>query len=703
MEFPKRRKLTLNKRLLLLISILLLTSTITIGFAGYTIAKQQLDEKGEIILQNSVKMAKMIISTKYNEVQTGQIEEKKAIESIKETLLGKMQDDGTRLVHHTIDLGKNGYFMIFDLEGNAVMHPMLEGQNVYDVRDLSDNEFYLVRDQIEKGKNGGGFTYYTWNLPHSEKIGRKVTYEEYDDHWHWIVIASSYTADFNEGAYGILKVLLVVSVLVLVVGITWSTMYVGRITFPIRQVFEGMKAVEQGEFLNVQATNTNDEIGMLTTGYNQMVKAINEATAILDKQADHIKYLAFYDELSELPNRNQFKENVSNRLLYLNQKGYLLQIDLLDFKMINSTIGFENGNMIIQQIGKAIADIEGYAKYVARISGNEFCIWIEEIEVNEIEKALEVLKRKISHQLYQMEINQSIDFYSAVASYPDHGTTFEILYNKASIAMKYAKEERSLKVFQYDIDMEDAFEKEIQLRKYLKNAIVNQEISMVYQCKVDALTKEVVGVEALARWSSSILGKVSPAVFIPAINQTNLTVEFGDYILTRVLSEYQQLKEKYNKDITVSVNISPLFFLERGFLERVKKGIERFQVPADKVILEITEDIFINDFSLVDGIIGELKKLGFKISLDDFGTRYSSLNYLKNLKIDELKIDKSFVDQILFDEKAYQMFKFVCDIANVFNYDVVAEGVESIEQLEKISEAGVRIIQGYLFSFPEAL
>lgn len=703
MRYEGWKNITLNKRLLVLTTSLLLISAITIGYSGYTIAKHQLDQKGETILKNSVKMAKMLIASKYKEVQSGQTDEAEAIENIKETLQGKLQNDGTRLLHHNIDLGENGYFIIYDLKGNEVMHPTLEGQNVLDVQDPSVEGFYLVKDQIKKGLGGGGFTYYTWQYPYSNNIGRKVTYSEYDEHWKWIVVASSYTSDFNQGAYDIIKVLIFASTLLLALGIVGSKMFVERITMPIHQVLEGMKAVEKGEYSGIPLAKTHDEVGMLTSGYNQMIMAINDANAILQKQAEHIRYLAFYDELSQLPNRNQFKNDVDDRISEIKHNGYLLQIDLFEFSMINSTIGFENGNTIIQQIGKSISEMSKNVKYVARISGNEFCIWLEGLKVEDIEPILIDLKKKITHQLNLMEINQNIDFYSTLAIYPEHGCTFEVLYNKASIAMKYAKEGRILKTFLYQEEMEFAFDKEIQIRNHLKGALQNEEISIVYQCKVDATTNEIVGVEALARWFSSNLGFVSPGVFIPAIHQTNLTVEFGDYILTKVLKEYSQLTEKYNKNITVSINISPLFFLEKGFIERVKNKVTTYNIPAERVILEITEDIFINDFKLVDGIIRELKQAGFKISLDDFGTRYSSLNYLMNLNIDELKIDKSFVDQILSDEKAHEMFKIVCNIAEVFDYDIVAEGVETMEQLEIIAQAGVRIIQGYLFSRPEGV
>ncbi|MBC7959824.1 MAG: EAL domain-containing protein [Vallitaleaceae bacterium] len=699
----KWNQFTLNKRLLLFISILMLISTTTLGFSGYAIAKQQLDEKGETILKNSVKMARMIISTKYDQVLSGQIEEQDAIEELKETLSGVMQKDGTRKLHHLVDLGKNGYFMIYDLDGNEVMHPMLEGQNVLDVRDVYDDGFYLVKDQIKKGLSGGGFTHYSWAYPHSSEIGKKVTYSEYDGNWRWIIIASAYTSDFNQGAYGIIKVILVVSFVLLAIGIIGSIMFVVRITKPIGQVFNGMKAVEMGVYASIDAETAKDEIGMLTSGYNQMVSAINEAKTHLDEQAKHIRYLAFYDELSGLPNRNQLKEEVNSRLTNMDFIGTLVQIDVVDFKMINSTIGYENGNTILQQIGRALSNILGDVQYVARMSGNEFCIWTEGLKPEAIETMLVTLKIFIKKQLLQIDIIQGIEFYCVLVNYPAHGDTFEALYNKTSIAMKYAKVAKSFHVIPYDAIMEESFEKEMQMRKYLKMAIEQGEITIAYQNKVDSSTKEVVGVEALARWHSPTLGAVSPVVFIPAIQKTNSTIEFGCYILRKVLGDYTGLQKKFHDEITVSINISPLFFMEKSFVSRVEEGIKKFNVPANKIILEITEDILIDDLDYILSVIDELRRMGVKISLDDFGTRYSSLNYLKSLKIDELKIDKSFVDQILTDEKAFQMFKFVCNIAAVYHYDIIAEGVETIEQLEKITEAGVRIIQGYLFSRPEAL
>jgi len=241
------------------------------------------------------------------------------------------------------------------------------------------------------------------------------------------------------------------------------------------------------------------------------------------------------------------------------------------------------------------------------------------------------------------------------------------------------------------------------LLSQIKKAIAEGEFTAAYQSKVDVKTKEVVGVEGLTRWYSETLGYVSPYEFMQIINTSYLSTKFGEYTMNLMFGDYYNLVNKYGREITLSINISPLFFLDVNFINIVKKYIEKFNLPPDQIIFEITEDVLIYDFEEVRSRIRILHDIGINISIDDFGTGYSSLSYLQEIQADELKIDKSFVDEILTDMRRYEVFSYLCKMAKAYDYNVVVEGVETLEQYEKIKNDEVNLIQGYLFSKPEKL
>jgi EAL domain-containing protein (putative c-di-GMP-specific phosphodiesterase class I) len=269
--------------------------------------------------------------------------------------------------------------------------------------------------------------------------------------------------------------------------------------------------------------------------------------------------------------------------------------------------------------------------------------------------------------------------------------------------MKVAKEKNDFIIHVYKDEMREQIENELMLSRHLSNAIQDREIVPYYQSKIDYRNMACTGVEALSRWFSKELGFIPPGIFIPAISKLNLTDRFTRYVLDRVLGDYRKICEKYGEGVTVSLNISPVSFLAPEFVEYVDSMLKKHKVLADRLILEITEDVLISDHRAVSKTITELHRIGVKISIDDFGTGYSSLNYLVNIDFDEMKIDKSFIHQMEKDEKAYQLLKIICEIAELHHYSLVAEGVETTAQLDLIKDTPLSIIQGYLFSKPEAL
>lgn len=265
-----------NKLLLVCLSLLIIPSII-IGFEGYNTAKSELNEKGRVILKNSANQTMQIIESKQKAVTNGDLSLTEAQEDVKEFILGKKTADGTRPINKNIDLGENGYILIYDLEGNEVAHPSLEGANVWDAEDKNGNGFLLVQDQIEKGKNGGGYTEYEWTLPNSEKTGKKISYSKLDEEWGWIVVSGTYEMDFNKGANKILFSIGITILITFIIGLIIIILFARHITIPIKIISEGLDRVAKGD-LTIEEVNVKnkDETGLLAKSFNQMVRSVKE-------------------------------------------------------------------------------------------------------------------------------------------------------------------------------------------------------------------------------------------------------------------------------------------------------------------------------------------------------------------------------------------------------------------------------------------
>ena len=703
MKLVNEYRKSFNRKLISIFLFILIIATSLIGISSYQITKKALSEKGKVVLKNSVIQALALIHSEYEKVTAGLISKSNAQEAIKTILLGPMKADGKRELHGNINLGEHGYFIIYDKAGLEVLHPTLEGQNVWNVTNFNDPEHYIVREQIEIALGGGGYTYYAWRFPHSDKIGKKISYVGYNPDWEWIVISTTYELDFVNEATGILYTILFVTVILVILTGYVGTTYIRSATKPVLDIAKGMKNVTEGLYLPIHPGNYNDETKMLIDGYNTMIASIEKAKHKITVKNNRLTYLAYNDDLTQLPNRNGLKEYVNQRLSNECKFGYLAQLTIMGLKLLNLTLGYEQGDRVLGLFGEYLGQYKNDNSYPARTGSNEFSIWIEDVEQQHIALLLEEVRGKSKQYISENGYNQMLDIYLSLTVYDNQKKSFETLYEETTTAMRTAKENKDLSITLFEESMKERVENELAMRQHLGKAILEKEIMPYYQEKVDFTTEKVVGVEALARWISSELGFVPPNVFIPYINQLNMITEFTGYMIDKVLGDYQALVMKYDSELTISINISPLCFMEKDFTDKIERAINKYNIPPHRLILEITEDIFIADYKEINKIITKLHELFVKVSIDDFGTGYSSLNYLMNIHPDEIKIDKSFVDQILHDDKAFYMFDTLCNIAENFGYSIVAEGVENKKQLKKISTTSLTIIQGYLFSKPEPL
>lgn len=269
-------KMSIKAKMIIAACFLLIVPNLIIGLICYDVAKKELDARGKILLKNSVKMANMLIDAKQKEVEKGTLTLEEAKEQVKVYLLGEKNADGTRPINRDVDLGENGHFIVYNKAGVEIAHPRIEGTNVMDVTDKANDKFYLVKDQMEKAMNGGGFTYYSWNLPDSEKIEKKITYSEIEPNWDWIVIAGSFLSDYNSGARKILHAVLGIMICTFISGIVLIIIFARHISSPILDITGTIKEVAHGN-LNVDEVKVknNDETGVLADSVNVMVKSIN--------------------------------------------------------------------------------------------------------------------------------------------------------------------------------------------------------------------------------------------------------------------------------------------------------------------------------------------------------------------------------------------------------------------------------------------
>lgn len=286
-------KQSIRTKLIIISSLLLILPIVAIGSASYFFAKDQLSQKGEVILKNGVRQVMQLIASKKLEVSRGDITLEEAQEEVRVMLLGPKDAENKRPISKFIDLGPNGYFLAYSVDGVEVMHPSLEGKSVWDVEDKGGSGFKLVQAQIKAAQNGGGFVTYAWTLPGSEKIGDKITYQELDADWGWVVSAGAYVADFNKGANVILMVILIILAVSLIIGMIVITLYSASFAKPIRKISSALLEVSNNN-LDVEEIHikNKDELGVLASSYNTMLGNVRSLVGAMQNSSKTVTGLA---------------------------------------------------------------------------------------------------------------------------------------------------------------------------------------------------------------------------------------------------------------------------------------------------------------------------------------------------------------------------------------------------------------------------
>lgn len=423
------------------------------------------------------------------------------------------------------------------------------------------------------------------------------------------------------------------------------------------------------------------------------------------KNQQKIEYQAHNDFLTGLYNRMKCEKDLRKVIVRAQEEGTtgaVLFIDLDDFKHINDGLGHQYGDVLLQQIGGGLQGIHGLRNNCYRMGGDEFIVII----IPEIYEQLENIIKKITVLFNKpwdlMETEYFCTMSMGIVKFPESGTDVNELIKKADIAMYEAKKSGKNRYSFYDEGNDSKSYKRLDIENNMRLAVAAEcdEFVVYYQPVVDTFTGECVSCEALVRWNSKALGFLSPSEFIPLAEYLGLINIIGEYVLEDACKKCKTWNETINPDFRVNINLSVVQLLQKDIILSIKKILESTQVNPSNIVLEITETFAINDMDRVMNIIEEIRKLGPQVALDDFGTGYSSLNYIKQLALDIIKVDKTFIDDIVEDDYAQAFIKFIVQLSKTIGTKICVEGVERAEQYEVLKDLGVDYIQGYYFGKP---
>lgn len=409
-----------------------------------------------------------------------------------------------------------------------------------------------------------------------------------------------------------------------------------------------------------------------------------------------------FNPITGLGNENWMEDFVNGRIKAGAVRGTLGLMDVRNFRIINSIFGRIFGDELIKKVSEIILYKKDEGTVIAHLGGIEFCFWTETDET-EIIRRIELAVPHIKQAVCGGSENFDLIIKNSIAVFPGDGANFNELLCKANIAMEAILLKPQRLIALYEPSMERDFKAENAYVYEINRALENNEFYICYQEKRSLGGAEVHGLEALARWDSKLLGTVSPAVFIPIIQKAGLAMRFTEMIIKKVFNDIPDIINSFGSGVSASINIPPSYFQNESFVNLVTDLVAVSDVEPRQITFEITENAFIEDLGLVNDIVRRLSGAGFRISLDDFGTGYSSLSYLHNLPVQELKIDKSFIDRIEESDRSFAFVKAICDIGKANDFTVVAEGVETENQLELLGRTSCDLIQGYIYSKPRRL
>lgn len=439
----------------------------------------------------------------------------------------------------------------------------------------------------------------------------------------------------------------------------------------------------------------NDEITELEHSVNHMLTSLNE-------KHDDIEKLAYYDQLTMIPNRHAFFGEFTKEITQNPGDYAILFLDLDGFKRINDSLGHEVGDALLKQVSKRVFSIiEKREGIMARFGGDEFIIFLKYDGIADLHTLLESIIAKVGQEYELFSYKTIVTVSIGVSSFPDDGEALEILLQKADIAMYEAKRKgKNRYCFYQDLSKSIDYLSMLVLEHDLKFAIQRNQLELYYQIIVNGSDKMIAGVEALLRWKHPTKGMISPDVFIPIAEETGLMPSIGLWVLEESVRQIKKWHSKGYDHLSLAINISKSQMRDSGFLEKLDEVLHKYQLSPSKLQIEITESDVDHFLPEIQKFTKKLKKRKVKIALDDFGAGTSSLLFLKELPIHIVKIDRNFIKNVPIQSFDATLLSGILEVFKKLNMDVVVEGIETEEQLDYVAARINARLQGYYFSKP---
>ncbi len=420
---------------------------------------------------------------------------------------------------------------------------------------------------------------------------------------------------------------------------------------------------------------------------------------------NNLEQLAYYDKLTQLPNRTRFNELIGEELENAKRNGTAMALVIMDIdnlKNLNDTQGHESGDELLRQMAQRLSFFENSDVTASRFGGDEFLLLVRtyehDAELLHIVNSMQEMLRE-PYMIFNAEIKTSVS--TGVATFPQDSDNIKDLLKYADIAMTDAKRRGKNTVSLFHSVMQEDLLSRIVMEKKMLQAMEGEIFQIFYQPQFDVCSNRLRGFEALLRWFDSDLGNVGPDKFIPLAEENRMIIPLGDWIFRTCCAVLKEWQEKFGFQGIMAINVSPIQIQHAGFVEELHGILQEFKIPPSSLEIEITEGILLRDFDESVRILQQIKDLGVGISLDDFGTGYSSLSYLQFLPLTTLKIDKSFIANITREKSIeYDITDAIVTLVNKQGLDTIAEGVETDEQLAVIRSIHCKTVQGFLTGRP---
>lgn len=592
-------------------------------------------------------------------------------------------------------VGRTGMFFITDDQGNVIYHPHSQyiGRSVLDSPDLSAARINRQDKIIVKDFSG------------------KNVYLSHIDVRNKLHIYGQLEADeVLESGDALSKAVFLIVTLSIFITATLVYLAINRLIIaPINQLGIAVNDMQYGEFKRKIDIQSKNELGQLARAFENMG---NE----LQKSHDRIHTLAYYDDLTKLPNRAMFKIELDRTLAYCKrhqQRFALMFVDVDNFKHVNDVFGHHAGDHLLATVSErlrsslrgedvvAVTRSDDETDVVARIGGDEFIVLLPNLPSPMA--AHTVAQRMIDTMTQPILIENDEVFVGAsigIALFPDDGDDAENLLRNADMAMYHAKTSGKNRLQFFGDAINLATTARLNLESRLRKAIQNNLLEIYYQPILSLDNELIIGAEALLRWNDEELGFVPPDKFISIAEESGLIIQLGEWVLLNACKQNQHWHNNGLSDLFIAVNVSGVQITRGDLDDVVAKIIRASGIDAQRLCLEVTETSVVSAIDRAQKVLKAIRRLGVKIALDDFGTGYSSLSYLRKLPIDHLKIDRSFIADISEDKEDETIISAIIAMSKNLDIEIVAEGIETSEQLRFLRQRSCDMGQGYLFSKP---